>query len=589
MILARLLSATPNTDGEEWDLSFRLHLDEIHTTAYQQDPAPYQRGTVLGQRTGLPYPWVPSYGAIWPSYDAMFPAQSGFGLGLDLSTYPALISAYGNTPVNTPQSGTPPQVPLTAATSNTGGSIVPGYYNFRVSINGKRGPVSPLITVVVPPGTSTNSITISGIVWPAGAAPAVTLYMGTSTITLYNAGGPVSPFWTGSSPDAYGNPTTITIAANHTQGVGQPDNIFQEFLIEASNIAIPGVFQDTVTAVSGAAVTLASGGAWATNQWQNGILSLYYRPGAAIAPGLNVSIASSDAVSVTMSYSATPTFAVGDVVVMRLMNAISITASTIGDTNLNLVASSQIGNQIIILSGTGANQSPKTIQSHTSGVGSVLTIQGAWDVTPDLTSVWIITSPTDAYSKNTNVIVNDGTSALFGIVAQLAMTWVPAQSLYVVVSTCDAAGNCYPQRYQPSREIYVPAQNISASPSSPYAVPVVAGVATPDASKGTNLLILTAANTTGSPPAVTVAAPINFSTSIGALTYWDLIIEQDPTTPSGHYTANLDPATYFTNVNSGLATQASPPNTECHAQFKTSASGNSSLAAQPAIDQPIAT
>ena len=72
-------------------------------------------------------------------------------------------------------------------------------------------------------------------------------------------------------------------------------NSFNQFLIEATNIASPGPLLDTVTGVSGHVVTLASGGSWTTNQWQNRILSLYNRPGVSTVPGRNYAIASSAA------------------------------------------------------------------------------------------------------------------------------------------------------------------------------------------------------------------------------------------------------------------------------------------------------
>lgn len=476
MLLFRLLSAQPKTDGESWAIRGQLIQDqEWYQDAYGQDPDPFRRQPALSPRTGLAYPWQPAQ-LEWDNHDAMFPhpPSTGFDLTLDLSSYPATLAAAGYTPVNTPQSGQPPQVPLQATTANTGGNIAPGTYYIAVSSNGTLGPVSTLIKAIVPAGTITNTITVSGIVWPGGVAALPSAYAGPNALAMRYQDAPTSGEYLGSVPDANGNPTTFIFTNIIYFGIGLPDNLFQEYLIEASSIAIPGVFIDTVASVLGGNVlTLASGTVWTANQWQNRILSLYYRPGVNPQPTANTVVTSNTSSALTMAAGfGIPTFRVGDVVVMRVASS-SITANAIGDAQLNLVASSQIGNQIRILSGTGANQPAKTIQSHTSGVGSVLTIQGTWDVVPDATSIWIITGPTDAYSESTNVIVNDGTSVLFGTVAQLALTWAPAQSLYVVVSTCDVNGNCYPQRYQPSREIYVPAQIVaSGSSDGEYRIPI---------------------------------------------------------------------------------------------------------------------
>jgi hypothetical protein len=141
--------------------------------------------------------------------------------------------------------------------------------------------------------------------------------------------------YTGSAPDANGNPTSFLFTGLPLNGPGLPDNIFQEFFMEASNITVPGAFLDTVTAVSGSGtsvspqiVTLASGGAWTTNQWQYRILSLYSRAGGLPVVSGNVAIASSTSSTLTMAdigLGGSRRFGIGDVVVMRLMNSIGIT------------------------------------------------------------------------------------------------------------------------------------------------------------------------------------------------------------------------------------------------------------------------
>jgi len=491
MILARLLSATPTMDGRHWDLQFRREYDVWHTDLYSQDPAPFQRNTTLSPRTGPPYPWRPS-NTIWPLHDALFPLAPGFALYPNLASYPAILSAGGAVPVNTPQTTALPQVPLQATTANTGGSIKPGTYLIGITADAFIGPVSRFVQCVVPAGTSTNTITVANVVWPAGAAVQPSVYGGTCSLNMGYLGTSPSAFWTGSSPDVNGNPTVFTITQiAGTAGLGLPDNTFNQLLIEATSVAAPGVLLDTVTAVSGGTVTLATGGSWTTNQWQNRVLSLYYRPGVSPAVSGNSVISSSAAATVTVpSGSFYPSFAIGDVVAIR-MSPSSVTSNSFTDTQLNLVANSMVGNMVIIIAGTGAGQPPKTIKSHTSGLGAAITINGTWDINPDSTSIPLILSPSPSYSAYSGPITNDGSASIFGTVVSVAATAQQAQLIYVVVSTCDAAGNRFPARYQPAREIYLPPQAIPTT-SGYFALTVSGGAASIDvvANGGNQVLTL---------------------------------------------------------------------------------------------------
>jgi len=526
MILARLLSATPTMDGRHWDLQFRREYDVWHTDLYSQNPAPFQRNTTLSPRTGPPYPWRPS-NTIWPLNDALFPLAPGFALYPNLASYPAILSAGGAVPVNTPQTTALPQVPLQATTANTGGSIKPGTYLIGITADAFIGPVSRFVQCVVPAGTSTNTITVANVVWPAGAAVQPSVYGGTCSLNMGYLGTSPSAFWTGSSPDVNGNPTVFTITQiAGTAGLGLPDNTFNQLLIEATSVAAPGVLLDTVTAVSGGTVTLATGGSWTTNQWQNRVLSLYYRPGVSPAVSGNSVISSSAAATVTVpSGSFYPSFAIGDVVAIR-MSPSSVTSNSFTDTQLNLVANSMVGNMVIIIAGTGAGQPPKTIKSHTSGLGAAITINGTWDINPDSTSIPLILSPAPSYSAYSGPITNDGSASIFGTVVSVAATAQQAQLIYVVVSTCDAAGNRFPARYQPAREIYLPPQTVTSTANADgyYTITPSGGIAIIDLANGIRQRLVL----NGS--AVTVPSPIFTGSAItpnlGSLTFY---VDQDAT------------------------------------------------------------
>lgn len=121
-----------------------------------------------------------------------------------------------------------------------------------------------------------------------------------------------------------------------------------------------------------------------------------------------------------------------------------------------------------------------------------------------------------------------------------------------------------------------------------YAVPVGAGTATPDASKGPNLLILTAANTLSDANGnkyVNLAGAINYATSpITTITLWSLIVHQDPVGFTGGYSIVFAAGVY--RVAFVVAGTQSPANTQSHIDFRTDTSGISTPTGS-LIDQPI--
>jgi len=461
----RILSLKPDTDGEHWQVKAAWHEDEWYTWVYGQDPTPYQNVPITGGSNRPPYPWDPDM-FVWGLTDALLPLHSGFQLGLNLAVFPAQISITGNVPVNTQPTGLPPAVPLQGSFSSTGGFLKPGTYVVAFSPNGQNGPLSNFITVVVQPGTNTNAITVSGIQWRNGAAPNIQPYIGYSPLSMLALS---SAGYTSSNPDSHGNPTSFTIGYTALSGPGLPDVNLNQFLVEETPIIHGGVWGDTISSVSGAVLTF-NAGAWNPSQWVGYTLSLYYRPGVVVQPGLNFKVSASTSNTLTMSHAG---FQAGDVVVLRPM-AGNITSNTIGDTNFQnsynanagLTVNAEAGNIILIIAGTGAWQSPKSIVSNTA---TVFTIAGSWDVTPDATSIFIVVSPSPVYSNYTQNVTGTGNVATVATVPAITNLALP-QSLLITVFTADVNGNTAPMQYQPSRELYVPplpvTVNLTSSSSS---------------------------------------------------------------------------------------------------------------------------
>jgi hypothetical protein len=362
---------------------------------------------------------------------------------------------------------------MQAASAPTGGFIKPGPYQIQFSANGLLGPVQLIPSVVnVPPGTNTNTITVSGINWRGVAAAAVQPFLGTSSLTMIAE---ASADYVGSEPDANGNPTSFTFTrysadgdtalslAPPLAGLGLPDINFQKFLVEEYGIEHGGDWGDNVGAVSGAGLVLtfpASKGLWPVNQWQGHILALYFRPNLAPGtqqPALNVLVSSSDGSTLTMAAAG---FLVHDVVVMRPV-ATTFSPNTIGDSalvstyapaGLNTTGD-EYGRLILIIAGTGKGGTPKTIKSNTA---SVYTIEGEFDTPPDATSIWLVLSPTVNYAFFTKAF--SASAAGIAAIATTPAISTDEASLLIIVFACDSNGNASPEPYQPMREVYVPAQ-----------------------------------------------------------------------------------------------------------------------------------
>lgn len=473
MILFRLLSAQPTTDGEKWKIKGAFHADAWYTDAYGQDPAAFLRDPAsLKVNQRLPFPWNPDATAALAG-DKIYTGlvgrafASSFQLTLDRGSYPATITAGGVIPANLPASSVfAPIVPDDATILTSSGTFHAGTFYLRVAWDQTVGPVSALVRATISSG-ATNQIQITGIRWPDSAAPGVAVFIGTSMMDMRAAS------FTGSANDGNGNPTTVTVASWPGVGIPTPDASFQRFAMQQTAIAHGGVWGAVVTSVTSSTVTI-SGAGWTTNQWAGHTLSLYFRD-QEVQPLVSDTVVSNTATTLTMSHSGYR-WAAGDVVVMRPL-ADYITSNTIGDnlfvnsfapTGLD-VGGVEIGRIIRIIGGTGAGQVGKTILSNTS---TVYTINGTWDVTPDATSIFIVTEPSGKLATS-RVVTNDGSggSAVVDCISDQAAA-TAAQSVLVEVATADINGKYLPMRYQAFREVYIPAQNVSAlSPDGEYEIP----------------------------------------------------------------------------------------------------------------------
>lgn len=487
MILGRLLSSQPQIDGEHYNLQFSYHRDEWYEDAFGQDPQPFIRNPSYGIRQGPPYPWRPAQ-STWPTYDVLFgnpthptlpqPNSNSFNMFLDSSPGASSISIYGWIPSNLAPQGNMPRVPSQASTvASTGGFLLPGTYLVAIGTSAS-GPVGQFFTqAVVPPGTNTNVITITGFSFDA--AVTIMVYIGTNITNMRLCG--ISDVFTSGTPDAFGNDTIITITKFGAGRYGLPDTTLNSYTINTKFIIHGGVWGARVTSSSGSSVTIA-GATWGTDIWAGYVLSRYKNAGPGQQSPLNLSVVSNTADTLILSYGTGTPIVAGDVVVMRAA-ASHVSANTIGDDNFinwmypSGASDNEAGYQIRIIAGTGAGQQPKSILSNTP---TIFTINNNWDIAPDATSIWIVE---EANWRDTLVgsllSIRSPASSAIGTVN---LTKYSNQSVLVSVLSVDSKGGSWPDWYSPIREVFIDAS--SPFPGYYTLVPFLSGIAQIDFANG---------------------------------------------------------------------------------------------------------
>ena len=257
MILGRLLSATPSTDGEHWDLQFRWHSDVWHTDAYGQDPRKWQRSPGARPPNRVPYPWQPARSS-WLTDDAIFPGKQTIGL----YTGPGQITIAGMPPIAQVSKLTAaPQTPL-QATVASGGTIAAGtnYIGLvSVDVDGRKSQCSLLIKA----GGTVGSLkyTIPNIIFDSKAV-SYEAYMGPTPFDMWRVqtGAPSSSITLGAS----------TLPAS---GMGRPDICFSKFRIRITSIRHGGIWGTGASAIGANSITLPHSPS--LDQWAGRIISLY--------------------------------------------------------------------------------------------------------------------------------------------------------------------------------------------------------------------------------------------------------------------------------------------------------------------------
>jgi hypothetical protein len=469
-ILCRVDAIQPTTDYRRMTVTLRWHDDYWYTDSYGQKAAPpySEPGTVLPTRP--PYPWKP-YGEQPVSGDSMWAASEwNFALA---QSYPsaangwalASLTVAGNPPLNQPiGTAQPPLMARQGATANTGGSIPGGSRVYgAIAVQDAAGNwsvLSKLFSVDIPAGTDTNAVTTPAIAWQTGTV-SWALFAGADELRMcFQSSGSATP-------------STISITALQIASYGAPDPLADSLVFRVKRIFHGGVWGDECTAVASngdgtGTITFAT--ATTTHQFQqidstHGYdLTLLAKP---LGDAGNVPIAdfhvidntggvyhvSPDPVAVGLSTSG------GYVFEMRALPTV-VTSTTIGDPNfVNAYAAAGFGgagneeaNRLIrIVRGRGRGQ----VRRVASNNATTLTIEKAWDTTPDTTSRFIIEEQAwqpELTAKESSAAL---TSSPAPTVASLSIDNYRQQTILVEALVADPNGNTSLRRWSPMREIYV--------------------------------------------------------------------------------------------------------------------------------------
>jgi hypothetical protein len=454
----RVISAKPSSDGKFWDITAHWHEDIWYTDAYGQNPAPFYKApysaSVLGNS---PLPWKPCYeaydqtDALYPAIDNGTQAQANFRVTTSTQTNQdgsatPILGVSGYVPVSKLSDLTgAPFVPLQAQAASTGGQLSTGTYYMvlcAIDYTGALSGPSQIVTGVIPASVTTGLLTIPNIIWDANVI-GYRVFIGTSVLTMYGGG---------DGGLGLGNPASVSvgyrISANYG---GVPDVNYSRMLIRARRHMLAGAFEGALSAVNvGASTFTFSGAAWTVNQWAGRVISFFGTTVAGRQFGDSYTIASNTATVLTVTTSPRASIAVGDWAVIRTETS-SATSTTITDSALAMPTNAHVGEQVVIIAGTGAGQPPLNIAANT---GTAITLAQPWYQTPDSTSVWVILEPTFPYQFETSPQQNQFLATLKTL-ASIPLDNYAGQNLFVQAITEDAAGNQSVGAYAPFREIHI--------------------------------------------------------------------------------------------------------------------------------------
>lgn len=471
--LARVIAIKPSANFETATIVVTFHNDLWYQDLWGQQNAPSVSNDNRGRLARPPFGWMPatefpaSGDVLYDPTNQTFAVQQNYdfdGAGNPLMK----LIVTGNLPVNNFSTIRSPYVPLQGTTATTGGHLSGGLTHYvAVCARDTNGLWAPAFVVksrvFVPAGTSTNTITISGIKWNSGTTD-WGVWAGTD-LNYLALQGLYSSLPAAITTSGGVNPSSITLLG--TAGVagglnqattGLPDGEFDHIEFGVKQVLHSGVMASRVTGVSGQVVSIAQGGD-TSDKFAGHILSIL----SVATMGLNVPIANytishnDTAGHVTLSVTG-PSAAlvqVGDVVVVRSKPG-TVTSTTMQDVSWanaqypsGLTVNAEKGNIIRFVAGTGVG----TTAIVASNTANQFTVTAPWTTTPDATSVFIVEAPGWSVPVDTTPSLNTSISTPQS--TTLDVRNFVGQTLLIKGWTADPEDYLAFDQHSPFREIYM--------------------------------------------------------------------------------------------------------------------------------------
>lgn len=406
--LFRITKIQPSTNFATVKITAHWHNDLWYLDTFGQTVDARWRPSHRNRLERPSYPWSPN-GTAFLSGDPWGTVNTrSFILGQSTETLAdssslQKLSITGALPINSfPSEPEPPFVNQQGSTASTGGTIAGDQTYFvavcakdTVGSTFKLSAPSRLCVIAVPSGTSTNTITVTGLQWGTGAVGYV-VFAGTDpNVLTYQADGDTTP-------------SSVTLTSFNERSWGMPDSEYDKNRYRVKRVLHAGVFGAEVVSVTSTTITLAvlsgSAAGFTTNQWAGYDLSLLaLKDETGELPIANWTIGSNTSNVLTISAGPDPTtiprpsggtgLSVGDVVVMRSKPTIGsdATGNYLQDAgwinNLNTlaepyaVANVTDSSGLIKITTTAATPWLTGDRVYVQGVGGVTAANNLWVVT----------------------------------------------------------------------------------------------------------------------------------------------------------------------------------------------------------------
>ena len=276
-VIFRVMRVQPGANFETSKATLRWHADAWYSDTYGQHPDPEYSEPRRNRLSRPAYPWQPyteQPGAQDPLHSS---SQWNFRLEPIQETsadgsLAVVLRVTGKPPVNMFSTVAPPFVPLQGNTASSGGAIPGGrtYWMALVAKDAtgasgfKSSAPSQLVKVDVGSATDTNTISITGIAWPSGAAGYLILAGDNPNALTFQGMSDTTP-------------ASVTLTSLNERSFGLPDLEFDRLTVRLKLLHHAGVWGQGLDDWTANTITIGGAG-WTVNEWAGRIVSIIGRP-----------------------------------------------------------------------------------------------------------------------------------------------------------------------------------------------------------------------------------------------------------------------------------------------------------------------